>query len=268
MKMLVFTDLDGTLLDPVSYSFADAAPALGAIHLRNVPLVLCTSKTRAELVPLRRHLRNSHPFISENGGGVFIPEGYFSMPVVAPVSDGYQLITLGESYAVIRREFVNLREKYAARVRGFADMTAAEVAELTGLSLQDSILAKQRDFDEPFIFEGDTDEDFLRGIEELGLKWTQGQIFHIMGKHDKGKAVRMLTKLYEREYGAVTSIGLGDSLNDLPMLQSVDQPVLVRHADGSFDPRVDMPGLFKTRNPGPLGWNEVMLSLLAQAEAQ
>jgi len=213
----------------------------------------------------RRRLDNRHPFISENGGGIFIPQGYFSSPVEAEVSQGYYLIRLGMPYAEIRKRFVRLRAELHAGVRGFADMTIGEVAALTGLSENEAALAKQRDFDEVFVFDGAPDERFLQAIEASGLRWTQGQFFHIMGDHDKGRAVNLLKLHYQRERGAITCIGLGDSLNDLPLLQAVDHPVLVRHADGSFDPRIDIPGLLRTRYAGPAGWNEAVLQLLAPA---
>ncbi|MFA5370655.1 MAG: DUF4147 domain-containing protein, partial [Sideroxydans sp.] len=67
-------------------------------------------------------------------------------------------------------------------------------------------------------------------------------------------------------FGTVKSLGLGDSLNDLQMLQAVDQPVLVKHDDGSHDARIDMAGLIRTQLPGPAGWNEAVLRLLAVNE--
>ncbi|MEQ6341372.1 MAG: HAD-IIB family hydrolase [Gammaproteobacteria bacterium] len=260
-KTLVFSDLDGTLLDPTGYSFNDALPALSLIQTLDVPLVLCSSKTRAEIEACRQRMHNFHPFITENGGGIFIPQGYFSAPI--DQVDSYQRITLGTPYAEIRRHFVALREQLGASVRGFADMTTEEVAELTGLSCDDAILAMQRDFDEPFVFDGAPDARFLQAIKDAGLHWTQGRIFHIMGEHDKGLAVKTLKALYEREYGAVASIGLGDSLNDLPLLQAVDRPVLIRHEDGSFDSRIAIAGLMKTQHPGPQGWNEAVIQLLS-----
>jgi glycerate 2-kinase len=262
-KTVIFTDLDGTLLDAENYSYAEALPALGQVAESGTPLVLCSSKTRAELEVYRKRLANAHPFIAENGGGIFIPRGYFSFQIEAERSDGYQLIRLGTPYAEIRDRFVRLREQLHAKVRGFADMTIAEVAALTGLPQSEAVLARQRDFDEAFVFDGETDEEFLRAIEAAGLNWTQGRIFHIMGKHDKGRAVNMLTALYKKQFGDVASIALGDSLNDLAMLESVDTPVLVRHADGSYDKRVSITRLLKTRLPGPAGWNEAVLKLLA-----
>lgn len=265
-KTVVFSDLDGTLLDESSYSFKDALPAVRLLQLRAIPLVLCSSKTRAEIESCRLSLHNRHPFISENGGGIFIPPGYFSAPFEAATIGGYQAIILGSPYAEIRSRFVALRERLGIAVRGFGDMTAAEVAKLTGLSVEQATLARQRDFDEAFVFDGDPDERFLQAIEAAGLNWTQGRIFHILGKHDKGHAVKILQSLYTRELGTIASIGLGDGFNDLPLLAAVDQAVLVRRQNGSFDPRMAIPGLVKTEHPGPSGWNEALFRLLLAEE--
>jgi len=183
---IIISDLDGTLLDSADYSFAAALPALEIIRARGVPLILCSSKTRAEIEIYRQRLNNEHPFIAENGGGIFIPQGYFSAATEAEAFDGYRLVRLGTPYTEIRHRFVALREQSGAMVRGFGDMTDEEVASLTGLSLGEAALAKQRDFDEAFVFDGAPDERFLQAIETAGLRWTQGQFFHILGNHDKG----------------------------------------------------------------------------------
>lgn len=262
-KTLIITDLDGTLLDPASYAFDAALPAIRHAQAHNIPLILCSSKTRAEIEVYREQLGNSHPFISENGGGIFVPHGYFAAPVAGEEIDGYQVIVLGTPYDEVRRQFVELRERLGVAVRGFGDMTAEEVAALTGLTREAAKLSMQREFDEPFVFDEAPDERFLQAIEAAGLRWTQGNLFHIMGRHHKGRAIGLLKELYQRQFGALTSIGLGDSLNDLPMLTVVDQPVLVRHEDGSYDRRIEIPYLMKTRLPGPAGWNETLLQLLS-----
>lgn len=262
-RTLIITDLDGTLLDAAGYSHAQAEQALALIRERGIPLILCSSKTRAEIEVLRGELDNTHPFIAENGGGIFIPRGYFSALFEAEDCGDYRLITLGTPYAEIRRRFVRLRDELQVKVRGFGDMTAAEVATLTGLGLEDARRSQQRDFDEPFVFEGEPERRFLHAIEESGLSWTEGRIFHIMGRHDKGRAVGLLRALYEKQGDAVETIGLGDSLNDLPLLRAVDVPVLVMHDDGSFDARIAIAGMVTTRLPGPAGWNDSVLRLLA-----
>ncbi len=210
----------------------------------------------------RKRLDNDHPFISENGGGIYIPAGYFPFHGSGDHQGGYEVIALGSPYEEIRKRFAAMRARLGTAVRGFGDMTIEEVADLTGLTLEEARLAKQRDFEEPFIFSGEPDDRFLREIEGERLRWTQGRFFHLMGDHHKGRAVNMLRKLYERRDGPVMTIGIGDSLNDLPFLFAVDRPVLVKKESGRYDARIDIPGLVRTEGIGPAGWNEAVLELL------
>jgi len=262
-KTVIVTDLDGSLLDSLTYSYEEARPALERIARDNVPLVLCSSKTRAELEVYRRELQNQHPFIVENGGAIFVPEGYFPFPVEGNLKNGYWVLSLGGGYEDMRRGFIALRERLKIDVRGFGDMSVSEVMSLTGLGRDEARRAMMREYEEPFVFTGAPDERFLQAIEAEGLRWTQGRIFHIMGNYHKGRAVNILKGLYERARGAVTVIGLGDSLNDLPFLLAVDRPVLIRRPDGSHDPRITIPGLYRTAGIGPAGWNEAVLRELA-----
>jgi mannosyl-3-phosphoglycerate phosphatase family protein len=261
-KTIIITDLDGTFLDPKTYSFKEAMPALELIRERDIPLVLCSSKTRKEIEVYRKRLENSHPFISENGGGIFFPVGYFPAHESGEQRDGYKVVSLGSPYEEIRKRFVAMRERLGIAVLGFGDMTIEEVAGLTGLSFEEAGLAKQRDFEEPFIFPDKPEERFLREIEGEGLRWTQGRFFHFMGDHHKGRAVNILRRLYEQRDGAVRSVGIGDSLNDLPFLLGVDLPVLVKKENGRYDARIDIPGLVRSNGVGPAGWNEIVIELL------
>ena len=51
-ELIIFTDLDGTLLD-FRYSYKEAVPALNLIRKKNIPLIICSSKTRAEIEKCR-----------------------------------------------------------------------------------------------------------------------------------------------------------------------------------------------------------------------
>ncbi len=265
IKTVIFTDLDGTLLHPKIYSFEEARPALEEIESRDIPLVLCSSKTRAEIEVYRKRLDNRHPFISENGGGIFIPEGYFPFPFEGEARGGYRVISVGTPYAEIRRQFAALRERIGIKAPGFGDMSVQEVAARTGLSESEAVLAKMRDFDEPFIIEDSAKTGaFLQAIEDRGYHWTRGRFYHVLGSHDKGGAVNILKGLYEQRYGAVRTIGIGDSRNDIPLLRTVDQPVLVQKEDGTYEPGVDLPDLIKADGIGPRGWGRAIMRLLAQ----
>jgi len=262
-KIIIITDLDGTLLHPKTYSFEAATAALNMIKEKEIPLVLCSSKTRAEIEVYRKRLNNKHPFISENGGGIFIPMDYFRFEIAGEVRDNYIAITLGKPYSEIRNAFIEIRKRLKIKAKGFGDFSAEDVAALARLPLSEAMLAKARDFDEPFIFEEGENriEEFLDAIEDAGLHWTQGRFYHIMGDNDKGKAVKILKGFYEKEHGKITTIGLGDRFNDLPLLNEMDYPVLVKNEDSSYDERISLPNLIKAEGIGPEGWNEVILEL-------
>jgi len=98
LQWLVFTDLDGTLLDD-GYQWEAARPALELLRAREIPVVLCTSKTRAEVLPLREDLGLRDPFIAENGGAAYIPRNYFPFALpTARVEAGFQVLELGTRY--------------------------------------------------------------------------------------------------------------------------------------------------------------------------
>lgn len=263
---IIFTDLDGTLLEHMTYSFEAASPALDLVRERGVPLVLCSSKTRVEIENYRERLGNTDPFITENGGGIFIPGGYFPFDAGGEEFEGYSVIVLGTPYPEIRKAFGEIRSSLGINVRGFGEMTPEDIAELSGLSIEEAALAQVRDFGEPFIFEeGETrKEEFLAAIEKKGLHWTRGRFHHILGDNDKGRAVGILSGLFRRRFGPLRTIGLGDGLNDLPMLRAVDVPVLVRKPEGGYEPEIDVPGLVRTSKPGPAGWREAVEELLGR----
>jgi len=269
-RYVIFTDLDGTLLDHDSYSFVPAIPALRLIEERNIPLVICSSKTRKEIERYRERLGNRDPFIVENGGGIFIPAGYFDPSVLyscglrVAVEGGYVIITLGASYHVLRRAVCELRDE-GFRITGFGDMTTAQLAAVSGLSEEEAALARTRDFDEPFLFEGDAaaERELENAVRAKGFNLTRGRFFHILGESDKGKAVAILVSLYRQMFGEIGTVALGDSPNDIPMLARVDFPILVKKPDGRHDPRIDVPRLIRADGIGPAGWNEALLELLA-----
>ena len=71
----VITDLDGCLLDAHTYDIGPARGVLRLLRRRGVPLVLCTSKTLAEVRALFRTLGGPHLSVVEDGGGLFVPAG-------------------------------------------------------------------------------------------------------------------------------------------------------------------------------------------------
>jgi mannosyl-3-phosphoglycerate phosphatase len=267
MRYVVFTDLDGTLIDHNTYSYKAAKPAIERLKEKDIPLIFCTSKTRAEIEVYVRELKSSHPFISENGGAIFIPKDYFSVdyPVSKTVGN-YNVIELGTSYNTLRHVLTDIRSHEKMDIIGFGDMDDKGVSKDTGLDIESSRLAKMREYDEAFKLNGDeeTAERLKEYIKSEGLNYTRGgRYWHIMGDNDKGKAVNILTGLYKKEYGDVKTIGLGDSLNDFPMLKAVDIPVLVQKQDGKHDPKIEDSEIRRVEGIGPIGWNMAVQEIVS-----
>lgn len=265
---LLFTDLDGTLLDDKTYSWKAARPALGLLAAHDVPWVIVSSKTRAEIEPLRRAMDHRHPFVVENGGAAFIPRGYFGWPVPNAVPrDGYEVLEWGRPYAELVRTLEAAASGQQYSVKGFSRMSTDDVCRATGLAAAQAARAQRREYDEPFLApEAHGRTRLLGAIQRAGFRWTHGgRLYHICGCHDKGMAARALLELFRRRHASVWSIGLGDSLNDLPLLAAVDVPVLIR----SRRPPVPfgVPGARRTRSVGPRGWNEAVIELLGGVPA-
>jgi mannosyl-3-phosphoglycerate phosphatase len=176
--MVVFTDLDGTLLDSSTYSFEAAREALDELRDRSILVVLVSSKTRAEIEPLRSGLRNEHPFIVENGGTVVVPSAYFPFELAAATThDQYALVELGTSYSVLRRALKEIERELGVELRGYGDMSLEEIVTRTGLSRPEAELAMQRHYDEPFVVDHERCplEALTQAVTAHGLCLTTGQ---------------------------------------------------------------------------------------------
>ena len=266
IRILVFTDLDGTLLDHRTYSFEPARAALRLLRESGIPLIVCTSKTRAEVEAIRAALENTDPFVVENGAAVFIPDGYLSTEIPAARKDsGYLVIEIGTSYHRILRAFSQMKKRVPGRLRGFSDLSVEEVARLTGLSREEAARAKKREYDEPFLLDDPAThlEIIRKTAESSGLSITQGRFFHLTGDNDKGRAVRLVKDIYSRA-GEIApwTIGLGDSPNDLPLLENVDFPVLVQKPGERYEPSIRLDKLIFAPGEGPVGWSAAVRELV------
>jgi mannosyl-3-phosphoglycerate phosphatase len=231
-------------------------------------VVFCSSKTGAEILRLSEGLGLFHPFIAENGGGIFVPEGFFgaALPEL-PLAGRWRVLRLGTARGILVQALAEVRRELGLVLRGFSDMSVEEVARLCALSRDDARLAMQRHFDEPFVAEienGESMRKMAAAFGERGLRVTRGgRFFHLTGMNDKGLAVRRLNELFLHEHAAIQTFGVGDCANDLPMLAAVDQALLVQKPDGTYDESIcaGLPGVRRISGIGPAGWARAVMDV-------
>lgn len=259
MKYLIFTDLDGTLLNHDDYSFANAIPMLDYCKSHKIPVILTTSKTRSEIEGLQKEMGISDPFIVENGAAVFFGENFQDMFLSQDLQFGkYFIKKLGLEYKKIREFAKQKKEDFALRC--FGDMSIEEISRYTGLSEDDCTLAKNREFTEPFLIEDDSKmSELAKEANKEGIKITKGgRFYHFIGiRQDKGEALKLATQILKMHYKTdnVKTIGLGDSYNDIPLFNAVDIPILIPNFKNSFTGFFNN-HLIKARFTGSKGWND------------
>lgn len=270
IRLLIYSDLDGTLLDHHSYSHAPADALLAKLASVDIPVIPCTSKTRLEVESLRVELNHHEPFIVENGAAVYVPKDYFS--------GGEEELVYRDRYIV--KEFVEKRPHWQKLLQhldtklqkdfiSFQQAGIEGVMEMTGLSHAEASLSAQREYGEPLQWHGNVKAyaEFEKAMLASGATLLKGGRFvHVSGATDKGQALRWLKQRYVEQTPSqkIVTMALGDSQNDVAMLEEADhavvvkspvQPVPVFHARKQQD-------VYVTKACGPDGWVEAVRRIL------
>jgi mannosyl-3-phosphoglycerate phosphatase len=274
-RHLIFSALEGALVDPRTDSFAGAEEALSELERRKIAFVLLTTRTREEIDPIRRKIGHNHPFVTENGGGIFFPDGYFSLKIPGAVRTArYLSVAQGQPYAEVCEALDEIAEEAAVGVAGFHHMSLREIADNTGLRPRSAELARAREFDEPFYFTSADENAIARFVEaahERGFDTRRGSTFwHLSSKCDPARAVRTLSQLFrEATHIKLRLVGIGGGQVDLPWLRAVDHAILLPDSGGPGESSEDSPenprrtrAIIMGDAPGAVGWNRAILDII------
>lgn len=265
-KLVLFTDLDGTLIDHYTYEILESEVALSTLVSRAVPVVFCSSKTFAEQSYLQRQFGILQPFIFENGSAVAIPDGFFEKKHYIPDlhEGGYEIVVFAHTDAIELHATLHQIEG----IKGYRQASDAELSTATGLSGAALGRARERWFTETLLssFEGQRLNEVENLLLPRGFSLSRGGRFYTVqsARVNKGKAVLWMMELFRKAFGQNTSFAaIGDSPNDVPMLEVVDIPFLVQKPDHSWA-AVDMPHLIPVSAVGPAGFSAAIRMLFEE----
>lgn len=256
LPLLVFTDLDGTLLDHESYDWSPARPALEALRELGSGLVLASSKTAAEIAPLRQAVGfTTWPAIVENGAGR-----------LEPGEDGS---ATGGDHQAILDALATLPGHIRNRFQGFSEMSVDDVVACTGLPAEDAERARARRYSEPGLWSGDEAgrEAFTTQLKGNGVSARMGGRFLTLSL-GQTKADRM--REIVQDAAPKLTVALGDAPNDIEMLEAADIGVVV--ANPASTPLPELPGeaagrIRRTHLAGPAGWNRAILDIISELKS-
>lgn len=295
----MFTDIDGTLVDINTAEYGKATDKLiRLIKERNIPLILTSAKTRLEQNKIREDLGLSDPFIVENGGAIVIPKGYFPdyalRDIKYPLRETQEteneardvnheiVVELGKPADYIRAKLSDIRKKYSINFRGVADISVEKLSNLALISREQAKRMAQRNYGETILqIQSEDIARFIKYVQEDGMKVIHGgRFFDVTVGTDKGIAVGILKKLFKDKFhNNVTFFGIGDSTNDIPMLNLMDIPILVQRQDSSWvddgeikmknavdssRSRISSNKLIKVEGIGPNGWENAIHKIILE----
>ena len=267
---LVFTDLDGSLLDHHNYSYRDALPQLDALERLGIPVIPATSKTRSEIGQLREELGNRHPFITENGAAVLVPVGYFAeQPAGTLERDGFWIMEFSPPRSHWLDLLGEINSSFPGEFDYFYQAGTAGISRMTGLPADKAEQANQREYSEPVLWLGSEQRklEFTAALRARGASVQQGGRFlAVAGDCDKGRALAWLRGAYLQATPGrpCHELAVGDSGNDCAMLEVAETALLVRSPAHDFPALKRTDGVIYSREFGPAGWAEGVSHWLLQ----
>ncbi|KTF11630.1 HAD-IIB family hydrolase [Pseudoalteromonas sp. 10-33] len=266
LQPIIFTDLDGTLLDHTDYNTSNVSELLQQLQSAHIPVVFNTSKTFCEVVEIKNELNIQQPFIVENGAAVFIPQSYFELkPIGCKEVGGYWCYALASPLSSLLNDLDSLDAQYKAHYKLFSELSSEQISELTGLNNAQARRAQTRDYSDPLYWYGSNEllNTFVSDVTALGYDIKiGGRFIHIAKNTDKSAAQQWLVKQFTQHFRKpLTVIALGDSDNDKQMLEHADIAIIINNPSSKKPVKLSHNKARYSQSPAPQGWIEEITTL-------
>ena len=259
--ILIFTDLDGSLLNHSNFEFNTIKPFILKCLRNNIRIIPNTSKTKNEVEFFSEQLGVDIPYIVENGSAIH------NLDLVCSHfgKNNKSLIlsrTADEIFEIFNNKVpVSLRNQCLF----LKDMNASKQSKVLGLNGEKLTSALNRLYSIPLIFNGPIEikNELISIFNDLDIKLHEGgRVINICDNCSKGDAMKIILKKMEGIKKKYHSIVIGDSPNDISMLALSNQPCVVPLPDEENLNKLKLKKVIRANQVAPDGWKEVVLKSL------
>ena len=262
-QIIIFTDLDGSLLNKVTFRFDEIEDYFRELVSKDIKIIPNTSKTEAELLDFNNLYKLNLSFIAENGSSIHglnlihanLPE---KVSLSRPTNQIYEIYN------------ENISSDLKNNITFISKLNIKEQQEIFGLPLDKIKLALKRNNSLPIQFNGNEFEknEFIKIMNNAGLTvQTGGRVMNICDKVNKSKAMLKAVELIkEKMNDEIITIGVGDNQNDIDMLKEADYSCLVKN-DNFDSSLINIDNLIKSSEPSPKGWADVIKTAIQKIKS-
>ena len=258
-KILIFTDLDGSLLHRDTFKFDEIKDYLKILLSQGIFIIPNTSKTEKEILEFNNELGSDLPYISENGAAI---NGLNLLNSNLPK----ELILSREKDNLIKIFENSIPVNLQNKCKWLSEMDKKKQSLIFGLGDEKLKMALDRKYTIPFLFEGNKSEknELFRILKSEGLAAQEGgRVINLTDKVNKAKALNVFVRFFKKNNKNVKTIAVGDNYNDLDMLKTSDFPCLVFNDKFTLD-EIPINNITITNKPSPEGWADVIKKALVK----
>ena len=253
-KILIFTDLDGSLLDRDTFKFDKILNYIKDLISKGIFIIPNSSKTKKEIENFNKELNEDLPFVIENGAAIYnLNLIHTSFP---------EKISLSREVNEIFEIFNNkISEKYKSKCKFVKNLNSDKQSQIFGLPKEKIRLAVNREYSVPFIFDGSKVDktNLIKSVNNAGLSLHEGgRVINLCDKVSKSHAMKNIVKIFKKIFqDELITVGVGDNFNDLDMLKNSDIPCLVFNDKFTME-KININNCLVSKKPAPEGWEEVV----------
>ena len=259
--VVIFTDLDGSLLHRDTFEFDSIKDYIKSLVNKGVIIIPNSSKTEKEIEKFNEELGVNLPFISENGSSI-----HGLNLITSNFPD--KLVLSREKEELIKIFENKVPEKLKEKCFQILRMSKKEKENILGLKdvkLKDAL---NRKYTLPFLFKGDKNEKnkLLRILNSNSLTLQEGgRVLNLCDNINKVKSMNRVIKILKKTEDKIKTIAVGDNFNDLDMLKNCDIPCLVFN-DQFIQDQINIDNLIFSNKPSPEGWADVIKTALLKLD--